>query len=290
MDSLPLVSIICLCYNQKKFVQEAIQSVLGQSYRNIELIIVDDASTDGSQEEILDTIQGTDIHFIALEQNIGNCAAFNIGFRASTGQYLIDLAGDDILLPIRVELGIMDFAQAKPNVGVHFSDAFIVDETGEMLTTHHRRNVDGHILEHIPTGDIYLHLIKKYFICPPTMMIKRDVLESLDGYDDSLKYEDFDFWIRSARRWEYVFNKTPLVKKRVVKNSDSVNQFAIKSGHAHSTLTICTKIFQLNQSKKEDQALIWRCFYEIKLCIKTRHFGLIKAYFGLIFKILKRKF
>ena len=290
MDSLPLVSIICLCYNQKSFVREAIESVLAQSYRNIELIIVDDASTDGSQTEILSAIAHKNIRFIDLPKNLGNCAAFNIGFNASSGDFIIDLAADDVLLPIRVEHGINDLLMSPENTGVHFSDAFIINESGQTMSTHYDRNVDGLIKRPIPSGAIYKDVISRYFICPPTMMMKRTVFTHLNGYDVTLKYEDFDFWIRSARYFEYVFNKAPLVKKRVVKNSDSENQFALWSQHAHSTYRICEKIFGLNQTKLEDRALIKRCYYEIKMCAKMMHFGLIPKYLKLISKSRKRKF
>ena len=289
MDSLPLVSIICLCYNQKPYVREAIESALAQSYRNIELIVVDDASTDGSQTEVLSAIAHKNIRFIDLPKNLGNCAAFNIGLLASTGDFIIDLAADDVLLPVRVEQGINDFMNAPEKVGVHFSDAFITNEAGEIIGTHYDRDADGQIKRPVPSGEIYKNLISRYFICPPTMMMRRAVLTQLNGYDATLKYEDFDFWIRSARDFEYVFNKAPLVKKRVVRNSDSENQFALRSKHAHSTYHVCEKIFELNQTKAEDKALIGRCFYEMKMCAKTLHFGLIKKYLKLISKTRKRR-
>lgn len=284
MEALPKVSVICLCHNQKHFVAEAIHSVWTQSYKNIELIVVDDGSTDGSKTEIIETIKGKDVQFIDIPKNIGNCAAFNQGFSASTGDYVIDLAADDILLPARVEEGINDFANASAKAGVHFSDAFQVNEQGEMLGTHFTRNQDGEFIEDVPTGKIYLELISKYFISAPTMMIRRAVLEQLNGYDEKLMYEDFDFWIRSSRNWEYLFNKAPLVKKREVRHSHGKSQTKLRNRHLLSTFRVCEKIFELNVSKEEDQALIKRCNLEIRQCIKTLNFGLIQQY-----RKLKRK-
>src|SRR6187455_35784 len=102
----PLVSVICLCYNQASFVREAVLSVIHQTYRDIELIIIDDASTDNSVEVISDVLKShPSIKFIPLKKNVGNCKAFNMGYRLSRGQYLIDLAADDVLLPARIERG-----------------------------------------------------------------------------------------------------------------------------------------------------------------------------------------
>ncbi len=284
MQSLPLVSVICLCHNQKRFVVEAINSVWTQSYQKIELIVVDDGSTDGSKEEILQIIKGKEIQFIDIPVNIGNCAAFNQGFRASSGDFLIDLAADDILLPARVEVGINDFANSSAKVGVHFSDAFMIGEQGEMIGTHYKRDQNGQIIEKVPSGNIYQELIKKYFISAPTMMIKRVVLEDLMGYDESLTYEDFDFWIRSSRNWEYLFNKAPLVKKRDVRHSHGKSQSKIKNQHLLSTFRVCEKIYELNETDQEDRALMRRCNLEIRQCIKTLNFGLIHQY-----RKLKRK-
>ena len=125
MDSLPLVTIVCLCYNQKEFVKAALQSAITQTYPNIEIIVVDDASTDGSRTEIESFLKDhPEIIFITLEQNVGNCTAFNLAFAQSKGKYFIDLAADDLLLPVRVEMGVADLEMADQSYGVHFSDAF----------------------------------------------------------------------------------------------------------------------------------------------------------------------
>jgi GT2 family glycosyltransferase len=288
MDSLPLVSIICLCYNQKPFVREAIQSVLAQKYSNIELIVVDDASNDGSQQEIREILANTNIKFIALEKNLGNCAAFNIGFRESKGQYLIDLAADDVLLPDRVACGVRDFQKANQQAGVHFSDAYLMNEDGNDIRTHYARDEKGQLITKVQEGDIYETLIARYFICPPTMIIKRIVLEQLNGYDESLHYEDFDFWIRSSRHFQYLFNEAPLVQKRILKHSHSSSQFAFRSKHILSTLKVCEKIFTLNKSKSEDLALSRRCRYEIRQCLRTLNWGLIPRYVRLMWRIMRR--
>ena len=288
MDSPPLVSIICLCYNQKDYVGAAIRSVFGQTYQNIELIVVDDASNDGSKEIIKKELEGSSVAFIDIQENMGHCAAFNKAFRHSKGKYLIDLAADDLLLPNRVEVGINDLINQSEKTGVHFSDAFIITETGEVTSTHYDRNQEGKIKDKIPFGDLYKTLIERYFICPPSMMFKRTVLEQLNGYDEELNYEDFDFWIRSSRSFEYVFNPAPLVKRRIVKRSDSTNQFALRSKHAFSTFRVCEKIYHLNTSSKEDRALIRRCKYEILQCSKTINFSLIPKYWRLIKKTKSR--
>ncbi|MFY0606030.1 MAG: glycosyltransferase [Cyclobacteriaceae bacterium] len=260
----------------------AIRSALSQTYANIEVIVVDDASTDGSQEEIRATIGQKNVRFISLERNVGNCAAFNRGFEISNGEYVIDLAGDDLLLPTRVELGINDFINAFDKAGVHFTDAFYINEDGQPTGTHYDRNPDGQLVSAIPQGDIYQDLIERYFICPPSMMIKSDVLKSLGGYNESLHYEDFDFWIRSSRNFQYIFNPAPLVKYRRVKKSHSSSQTKWRTAHLLTTFQVCEKIFELNKTPAEHQALIKRCQYEIRQCLKTFNWGLIFKYRKLI--------
>ena len=279
MSEQPLVSVICLCHNQGKYVAEAIESVWLQEHENVELIIVDDASSDSSREEILAKIEGTDTVFISLEENHGNCKAFNIGFKKSNGTFIIDLAADDYLLPNRISEGLKAFSDG---VGVDFSDAMLLDESGNYLRTHFRRSKTGSLLTSVPEGNIYQELIQRYFVSAPTMMIKREVLEQMGGYDEDLSYEDFDFWIRSSRNWAYNFTDQVLVKKRILQGSHSSKQFVFRSNYQKSTLTVCQKIKDLNNSKEEDSALRKRCWYEIRQCLRHGNWGLIPAFWKLI--------
>lgn len=279
MNAQPLVSVVCLCYNQVQFVADAIQSVLDQDHSNVELIVVDDGSKDGSKEAINKKLKGLQIRFIDLEENIGNCKAFNLGLEEAKGEFIIDLAADDILYPTRISEGLNHF---EPGIGVHFCDVMLLNAHGDELTTHYERDEDNHLLENIPTGDIYKELISRYFISPPSMMIRKAVLDQLEGYDEDLTYEDFDFWIRSSRSWQYSFSNQVLVGKRIVADSFSAKQFRFRTKHQKTTLKVCQKIKELNQSHEEDLALKKRCLYEIRQCLKQGNIELIPSFFKLV--------
>jgi glycosyltransferase involved in cell wall biosynthesis len=246
-------------------VREAIESVLGQSYRNIELIIVDDASTDNSKKVIRGIVEKYPaIRFVELTANIGNCKAFNRGLRESKGSFIIDLAADDVLLPQRVEKGVNALQQAGSQYGVNFTDAEIITEDGDPLYIHSQ--LFPHLT--IPEGHIYIHLISKYFICPPTMIFTRSVMDQLGGYDENLHYEDFDFWIRSSRTFLYCYTPEVLVKKRVVKHSLSAKQMQKRNPQLKSTFLVCKKILHLNRTVEENHALGQRILYEFSVCLR----------------------
>jgi glycosyltransferase involved in cell wall biosynthesis len=271
-----LVSVICLSHNHEAFVSEALHSVLNQDYKHIELIIVDDGSLDGTKSRITEfLLKHPSVKYLDINGSIGNCKAFNKGWLLASGKYIIDLAADDVLLPTRVAEGVKCLSVGS--AGVHFTDAWIMDADGRIMSKHNDR-----FSKPIPQGDIYQTLVSRYLICPPTMMIKRDVLEALNGYDETLDYEDFDFWVRSSRDFEYVYTDEPLVKKRIVKNSHSSTQNKFRNNHQRSTLQVCKKIVQMNRTKADRQALKQRCWHEIRQCIKKGNLGLIPDYLSIL--------
>lgn len=254
--------------------EEAIKSVLKQSYKNIELIVVDDGSSDGSKKTISDILANTEIQFLSTPKVVGNCAAFNMGFYRSKGDFIIDLASDDRLLPERISEGLQTFNQKE--IGVEFCNVRNISPSGDPIEDHFKLG------ELVPEGDIYLDLIKRYVISAPGMMIKREVLENLNGYDETLLYEDFDFWIRSSRTVAYGYTNKVLVEKRFLKKSHSSSQSIFRNKHQHSTLKVCQKIAILNRNSAENEALRKRVLYEIRQCLRTGNLGLIPAYWKII--------
>jgi glycosyltransferase involved in cell wall biosynthesis len=287
----PLVSVICLCYNHAKFVYAAIESVYLQTYPNIEIIIIDDASTDQSQAEIKKAL----LHFtslfphrlvqsIFLEKNIGNCKAFNKALAVVKGKYVVDFATDDILLSHRIRTQVMFFEQLPLNYGVIFSNAQYIDENSILLHKHYSKQ------QEVPQGNIYAQIIAHSFICTPTMLIKKTVFDDLKGYDENLSYEDFDFWIRSACYYHYAYQDEILTYKRVVKNSLGSLFYTHKAlPHLYSTLQVCYKIAAQNkkiiddtEKKNANQALAHRLRYHIRLCCYTNHSQLAMDYYKLL--------
>lgn len=263
----PLVSVICLCYNHVRFVLESLESVLNQSYNHIEMIIVDDASSDGSKVVIQNFLEKhPDVPFINLLNNVGNTTAFNQGLKIAKGIYVIDLACDDVMLPDRIERQVAFFETQHERVGVIYSDAEYIDEEGKHINYHFKGKRYS-----AKEGDIYKDLIADYFIPPPTMMIKKKVLDELDGYDEDLAYEDFDFWIRSSKMWHYAFQSELLTKIRKVTNSLSTQLYSKTDRQLNSTIMVCEKIMELNQEPEEDCALIKRLKYEVRHAFLTGH-------------------
>lgn len=274
----PLVTVICLCHNQARFVGEALESVRNQTWPSVQLIVVDDASTDDSAAVIRECLAGLpSTTFLQLPQNVGNCTAFNKALAFAEGDYIIDFAADDILLPDRIRVGVEALTAAGDKFGVNFTDANWMDEEGRHLYTHSSRFPH----ETIPQGDIYVHLIRRFFICSPTVMFRTHVIRELGGYDESLAYEDFDFWMRSSRIFKYCYTPQVLVQKRVVSGSMSEKQFKRFSPQLRSTFRICEKILEMNRSRDEQAALSERIKYEMRVAARFLDAPLLAKYASL---------
>lgn len=263
--SRPLVSVLCLCFNHEKFVKKAIESVLQQTYENIEILIIDDASTDGSWKQIVQLKQQYPQVIVERnETNLGNCKSFNLLLAKAKGKYVIDLATDDVLMMERVAAQVDFFERQPPTVGVIYSNAQYINEDGEPLKVHFPETVKNPV-----SGEVFAALLSRYIICPPTMMIKKEVLDELRGYDEALAYEDFDFWIRSSKKWEYQYQNEGLTQKRVVYNSLSTKFETIQKMN-DSTYLVCEKAALLVQSKEEHKALGKRLNYELREALKRK--------------------
>ncbi|MCP2042186.1 glycosyltransferase [Pontibacter sp. HSC-36F09] len=279
----PLVSVICLCYNHERFIAEALDSVLAQTYANLEIIIMDDCSTDNSVGIIQEYVRKyPQITFLSTGTNQGNTKAFNMAWRASKGAYIIDFATDDVLLPERIAQQVEAFEKLDETYGVVYSDAEYIDDNGRHVRFHCQRNKAGEVISFAPSGDIFHHLLGRYFICPPTMMMKRKVFEELQGYDETLAYEDFDFWLRSSRRYKYFFLDAITTKRRLHTNSLSQQLYKPGDRQLNSTILVCVKAERLVHSQEEKSALTRRLQYETRHAFLTGHYQQAEQFLNLL--------
>jgi glycosyltransferase involved in cell wall biosynthesis len=279
----PLVSVICLCYNHARFVREAVESVLNQSYKNVQVIVADDASTDNSIEEI-HSLKATyaSIELLLFPKNLGNCKAFNAALKLAKGEFVIDFATDDVMMPDRIEKQVSFFERLTPTVGVVYTDAVYINEDGKFIRNHFEYLFHKELISHIPQGDVYRDVLTTYFIPGPTMMIRREVFAALGGYDESLSYEDFDFWVRSSRIYRYAFLKERLTSIRKLKSSMSTGWYVPGDKQLHSTFLICKKAQQLNRDDGDDQALITRVRYEFRQSVLSGNHTEASLFYALL--------
>ncbi|MBO0937031.1 glycosyltransferase [Fibrella sp. HMF5335] len=265
----PWVSVICTCYNQADYVVDSLQSVISQHYANIELVVIDNASTDDSAARIGDFCQQHPaIRFVQNTTNLGLCRAFNQGLALTTGDFVIDLAADDVLMPNRIARQVERFLSLPHFYGVVFSNAALINAGGQVLGHHFPLNAAGHSSVPVPSGDVFKAVLDRYFICTPTMMMRRSMLDELGGYDEDLAFEDFDLWVRSSREYRYAYIDEVLTQKRRLPHS--LGQQISLPGNAllESTLRVCYKAKSLCQTPDERHILanrvrqfIRKCFY-----------------------------
>ena len=298
MPNNPLVTVICLCYNQEAYVVESLNSVINQSYPSIELIIVDDFSTDNSKKTIIKWLEkNPEIRFVSNESNLGITKSFNKALEFAKGKYIIDLAADDVLLYNCVASQINAFSTSSfKNLGVVYGNAELISETGSFDSYYFPVNAQKKVIQKRITGDIYENVLSDFYsMCSVSAMIKKSVLEHLGGYDESLAYEDLDFWVRASRMYEFDFIDEPTIQKRIVTHSLAANFYKKNDSRAkkidYSTYLILKKAIQLNRSKKEDLAIQKRIHNEIMHCLKNRNYGLVWKNLELrIILALRKKF
>jgi len=269
----PLVSVICLCYNHARFLHEALDSVVNQTYPNLEILVVDDASTDNSPA-LLQQYQARhpEIKLILHQKNTGNCQAFNEVFAQCSGEFIIDFATDDVLLPNRITEQVKAFAQLDNTYGVIYTDAELIDENSRFIRNFYKQNAQGEIPVLPPTGDVFAHILSHSFLCPPTMIFRREVYAALNGYDATLAYEDFDFWVRASREFKFFFLNQITTRRRLHPDSLSRQAYKPHDKQLASTVQVCEKAFKLIRTETEKQALIIRVRSELRQAYFTQNF------------------
>ncbi len=217
----PLVSIVTPSYNQGEFLEYAILSVLGQDYPNVEYLIVDGDSKDGSLEII--KRYASRVSWWVSEPDRGQAEAINKGLQRARGEIVAWLNSDDLYLPGAISGAVLAF-QAHPTAGMVYADAITIDEKGCPI-------------KWLQFPDWGLeHLIGFRIICQPAVFIRRAVLEQVGLLDERYHYMlDHQLWIRLARKAPVVHVPTVWAASRYHLRAKNVSQ---AEGFAHETLRI----------------------------------------------------
>jgi glycosyltransferase involved in cell wall biosynthesis len=284
VSKFPLVSIICTAFNHEVYIEKALESVLAQSYPNLELIIVDNASEDRTKRIIenwaLENQNKIPIQKIFRVSSIPYCASFNAAFLLSKGKYFIDLSGDDILQPDHIMFSV-NMLESNPDAVICFSDAYLKKEKRK-VKTFYQRDKKGHLQAPVFQGYLYEILVRRHIILSVTMVVRSESFKSIGMYDESLSYEDFDILVRMAREHPFVFSDHIGVVKNIHRGSLSSGQYrARNSVMLPSTLKVCHKIKAMNRTIEEDNALKERIKFELKHALLSSNFEVAKGFLEL---------
>lgn len=222
----PIVSAIIATYNREHIVCEAIDSILNQTYPNIEIIVVDDGSKDNTQEKIKK--YGKKIRVIC-QDNSGPAAAWNTGITASKGEIISFLGSDDIWLPTFIERQVDCLKQAGGNIPCSIANCWLQFADGRGTTSFKNARLVA------PLGEgkwlnVTEVLATRFVVFGQTIAIRRSAIRNVGLFDESLRYlEDYDLAIRLAALGPWGFVREPLVVWRQ-SAADSLSVEAGKEG------------------------------------------------------------
>jgi glycosyltransferase involved in cell wall biosynthesis len=203
----PVVSVIIPAYNAAPWIGETIDSVLNQSFRDIEVIVVDDGSTDKTSEVVAKYQQK--VKYI-YKDNGGPSSARNVGILAARGEYIAFLDADDLWVASKLEQQMEIFNQNSSLVWV-YSDGFIFENNPNQ--TPHLFSYSTCMYE----GDILCSLLVDNFIASPTPVIRKEIFDEIGLFNEEPAFksvEDWDMWLRISAKYPIGFVDQPLVKYR----------------------------------------------------------------------------
>ncbi len=207
------VSVIIPTYNRAKFVTKAIDSVLVQTYKDYEIIVVDDGSTDNTHE-VVRSFNDPRINYIRHEENRGSGAARNTGIKASRGEYIAFLDSDDEWLPTKLSKQMTIFQAAPEQLGVVYCGVYFVDYQSDRI-----------IKTIVPTyrGDFSKRILKRGSgPSLPAAVVKKECFDKAGLFDERfLFHDDTDLWVRISPFYDFDFVKECLMK--VSRNHEQIS-------------------------------------------------------------------
>lgn len=256
-----MVTVIIPVYNGEKFIEEAIISVLNQTYKDMEVLVIDDGSEDGTSEIVKK--YEPKVKYI-YQSNKGPSAARNLGMDLAKGEYLAFLDADDTYEPTKIEKQVM-ILNTYPDVDVVYADANMMDVNGNLQGIYKSEwCFDDH-------KDFLAMLIFRQIVpMPPAIMIrKKCYLEGISYNSDYVHAEDYDFIIRLAQKYHFKYLKEPLYNYR--RHSDNLTNNRRKQLDAEIRIIQDLGIDRITQivkdsnfSKIQKQMLLGKVLLKIK--------------------------
>ena len=204
------VSIIVTAHNYAKYLPKALDSVLQQNYQDFEIVVVNDGSTDDTEDVLASYMDNENLRAITLE-GVGLAAACNRGIEASSGDYIVRLDADD-WFDENLVLVLATYLDRHRNVGLVFPDYFTVDAHGQLIQTVRRAKANEEV-----------ELLDRPCLAAGAMY-RRSCYQDIGGYNESLRYQDdYDFWIKFIEKFQVRNISLPLMYYRQHGSSMSRN-------------------------------------------------------------------
>ncbi len=212
------ISIIALCYNHTNFVIETLESILLQNVSELEVLVIDDCSSDDSFEKISSWIKTNQLawRYMRNSSNQGVSRILNFAVQQVKGDFIKFIACDDILLPNAIFNLLSFFEQQTEFCGMVFGDMEVINEAGSTISTSYLKASD--FSPEILNGSLFLQLSKKCFVPAPSTMVRRNVFDQVK-FNEELLFEDWDFWLQLSKSYSFAFVSRPIVKYRRLRNS-----------------------------------------------------------------------
>lgn len=296
-NKFPLVSVVMPCYNGKKYIGEAIESVINQTYSNWELIIVDDGSVDNSYKIISRYLSDPRIKYIRHKSNKGIAAARNTGLLKSNGKYITLLDNDDTWAEEKLEIQLNAFKESNNETGLIFGNRGKIDFQGNLKKY---KKVKVNI-----SNDRFSNLKKLFirnYICSITVIFKKECTGRIGYFDEEIKWgaDDFDLWLRIAGQFDIKYIDRIIAYKR-----DHEFNYYDDQKMAIGDIYIVNKITKLypNLEKYKNKRISTNAYRYAKYhftkgnfidsrkfffkSIKNNPFCRYKKYFGILISIIK---
>lgn len=211
----PLVSVIIPAYNAAGFIAETLESVVGQTYRPLEIIVVDDGSRDGTPE-VVERFADQGVRLIRQE-NAGPSAARNRGIAAATGAYIAFLDADDLWLPEKIGRQV-EIMEQHPEMGLLFGDMVNFGPAGREPASHFEKNgLDAaYFGDPLYMTDAFLKIFRNNVIPTPAVLVRAGLLAQTGGFDERFRFsEDYLLWLRCARLAKVGYQQGAMTLRRL---------------------------------------------------------------------------
>lgn len=214
---MPLISVNIITHNRAQYLAEAIRSVLEQDFRDLELIIVDDASTDNTKEVVTPFLADTRVSYFLLPKQKNIAAIRNFALSKSSAQYVAVLDSDDAWSEPHKLTKQYEFLESNPDIVLVGTGAIIIDSLGQEKRRVLKPSTDEEIKK--------VFLLKNPFF-HSSMLYRKAAILNLGGYDEKLKYcDDFDLWLRLNEQEKFYNFPDYDIKYREHADNESVKNF-----------------------------------------------------------------